>query len=128
VHGRTLNEILNAYLPSIPHCHLVYAIDKFGKQISANVSNEGIEPQYRYQDLSRRPYSVSLYPKRHFMLSSVYISQTTGHPCMSAVQPVIDEQQFLGFVVADFDIRHLPFTSNIVNQQKILTPPSLHSG
>lgn len=117
-----LDEVLHAYFPSIPHCHLVYAIDKFGKQLSANVGSAGIESHYRHQDLSRRPYSVSLYPKRHFMLSSVYISQTTGQPCISAVQPVINEQQFLGFVVADFDIRHLPFASNTPTEpQKTLT-------
>jgi hypothetical protein len=110
--AKTLDEILHAHLPSIPYCHLVYAIDKCGKQVSANVGSEGIDLHYRYQDLSRRPYSVSLYPKRHFMLSSVYVSQTTGHPCISAVQPVIDDQQFLGFVVADFAVHHLPLTPN----------------
>lgn len=111
-----LDEVLSAYFPSIPHCHLVYAIDKFGKQISANVNNEGIDANYRHQDLSRRPYSVSLYPKRHFMLSSVYISQASGQPCISAVQPVMDEQQFLGFVVADFDVRHLPFSIHTIKE------------
>jgi hypothetical protein len=103
-----LNQVLNAEFSSIPHCHLLYAIDKLGKQVSANVTSDTIDANYYGQDLSRRPYSVSLYPKRHFMLSSVYISQTTGSPCISAVQPVIDEQQFYGFIVADFDIRRLP--------------------
>ncbi|OQW95946.1 MAG: hypothetical protein BWK79_00615 [Beggiatoa sp. IS2] len=109
-----LDKVLNAQFPAIPHCHLVYAVDKFGKQVSANVSLQGIDKNYRGQDLSRRPYSVSLYPKRYFMLSSVYISQIDGYPCISAVQPVIDDQQFLGFIVADFDIRHLPLS---------MTPP-----
>ncbi|OQY54659.1 MAG: hypothetical protein B6247_10740 [Candidatus Parabeggiatoa sp. nov. 2] len=107
----SLDEILSRHFASIPHCHLVYAVDKFGKQISSNISANGIDTTYRDQDLSRRPYCVSLYPKRHFMLSSVYISQNTGCPCLSAVQPVIDERQnFFGFVVADFDIRRLPLS------------------
>ncbi|OQW92573.1 MAG: hypothetical protein BWK79_14375 [Beggiatoa sp. IS2] len=105
-----LNTLLSEQFSSIPHCQLLYAVDKFGKQVSANVSASQIDVNYRGQDLSRRPYSVSLYPKRHFMLSSVYISQTTGHPCISAVQPVIDEQQFLGFVIADFDVSQLPLS------------------
>ena len=105
-----LDAALSKHYHSVPHCHLIYAIDKFGKQISSNVAGDGIEAAYRNQDLSRRPFSVSLYPKRHFMLSSVYISHNTGRPCISAVQPVIVEQQFLGFVVADFDIRHLPLS------------------
>jgi hypothetical protein len=110
-----LDKVLSAHFRSIPHCHLIYAVDKFGKQMSSNISVDGIDSNYRDQDLSRRPYCVSLYPKRHFMLSSVYISQTTGHPCISAVQPVIDDQQFfLGFVVADFDLHQLP---------SLITPP-----
>ncbi len=103
-----LNHLLNEQFSTIPHCHLLYAIDKLGKQVSANITSHSIDENYYGQDLSRRPYSVSLYPKRHFMLSSVYISQTTGSPCISVVQPVIDEQQFYGFIVADFDIRRLP--------------------
>jgi len=103
-----LNRLMNEQFSTIPHCHLLYAIDKLGKQVSANITSHSIDENYYGQDLSRRPYSVSLYPKRHFMLSSVYISQTTGSPCISAVQPVIDEQQFYGFIVADFDIRRLP--------------------
>lgn len=106
-----LDKLLSEQFGSIPHSHLVYAIDKFGKQVSANVTRQGIDSSFRGQDLSRRPYSVSLYPKRHFMLSSVYISNNTGNPCISAVQPIIDEQhQFLGFLVADFDIRDLPLS------------------
>lgn len=107
-----LDEVLKTHFSTIPHCHLLYAIDKLGKQISSNVSVNGIEPSYRGQDLSRRPFSVSLYPKRTFMLSSVYISKTTGRPCISAVQPVMNDQQFFGFLVADFDIRHLPLSVN----------------
>lgn len=108
----TLDRVLRTHFPQIPHIQLLYAIDKLGRQLSSNISAHGLDPSYRGQDLSRRPYSVSLYPKRHFMLSSVYISQTTGRPSISAVQPVISDQQFLGFVVADFDIRHLPLAIN----------------
>ncbi len=108
----SLDKVLSTHFASIPHCHLVYAVDKFGKQISSNISTNGIDNSYRNQDLSRRPYCVSLYPKRHFTLSSVYISHTTGRPCISALQPVMEGQQFLGFVAADFDIRHLPLSIN----------------
>jgi len=107
-----LDKMLCEQFYTVPHCQLLYALDKFGRQISSNISTDGINQRYRGQDLSRRPYSVSLYPKRHFMLSSVYISHPMGRPCISAVQPVIKEQQFLGFIVADFDINTLPFFSS----------------
>lgn len=118
-----LNQVLNEEFAHIPHCYLLYAVDKSGKQVSANVSSDKIDTNYYGQDLSRRPYSVSMYPKRHFMLSSVYISQTTGSPCISAVHPVIDEQQFYGFVVADFDIRHLPLPMEDSSKPFLLNVP-----
>ncbi len=102
-----LDNILSTYFSSIPYCHLIYAVDKFGKQISSNINAYGIDYSYRNQDLSKRPYSINL--KRNFMLSSVYINQNTGCPCISAVHSVSDDsQQFLGFIVADFDLRNLP--------------------
>jgi len=114
-----LDHVLMAHFFSIPNCHLIYAVDKFGKQISSNINGNGIDSSYRTQDLSRRPFSFRLEPKRHFMLSSVYISQNTGRPCISAVQPVNDEQHFLGFIVADFDIYKLPLSpSKILSDHK----------
>lgn len=118
-----LNRVLSEEFSAIPHCHLLYAIDKLGKQVSANITADSADMAYFGQDLSRRPYSVSLYPKRHFMLSSVYISQTTGSPCISAVQPVIDEQQFYGFIVADFDIRSLPLSLESSSKPFLLNVP-----
>lgn len=119
----SLDEVLSRHFASIPHSHLIYAVDKFGKQISSNISANGIDTTCRDRDLSRRPYCVSLYPKRHFMLSSVYITQTTGRPCLSAVQPVIDDRQcFLGFVVADFDIRRLPLSITPAKSTSFLQP------
>jgi hypothetical protein len=104
-----LDNILSTYFSSIPYCHLIYAVDKSGKQVSSNINPYGIDYSYRNQDLSKRPYAINLYSKRDFMLSPVYISQNTGRPCISAIHSIRDDsQQFLGFVVADFDLRNLP--------------------
>ena len=104
-----LDNVLSTYFSSIPYCHLIYAVDKSGKQISSNINPYGIDYSYRNQDLSKRPYSINLYSKRDFMLSPVYMSKNTGRPCISAIHSVRDDsQQFLGFIVADFDLRNLP--------------------
>ncbi len=104
-----LDNVLSTYFSSIPYCHLIYAIDKFGKQISSNINPYGIDYSYRNQDLSKRPYSINLDSKQDFILSPVYMSQNTGRPCISAIHSVRDDsQQFLGFIVADFDLRNLP--------------------
>ena len=104
-----LDNMLSMHFSSIQYCHIIYAIDKFGKQISSNINAYGIDYSYRNQDLSKRPYSINLHSKQHFMLSSVYMSQNTGRPCISVIHSVNDDsQQFLGFIVADFDFRNLP--------------------
>lgn len=117
LNSKNLDNVLNKHFSTIPYSHLIYAINKYGKQISSNISSNGIDPRYCEQDLSERPYFVTLYlKKRVFILSSVYISQNTGHPCITAFHPVIDESLlFLGFLVADLDIRNLPL---FVNSEK----------
>ena len=50
-----LDRILQAGLPAIPLCRLVYALDPSGKQISANVSAQGLSERFYGQDLSQRP-------------------------------------------------------------------------
>jgi len=112
-----LDTLLQSRFTTVPYSHLLYTMDKLAKQISSNVTAKYIDASYRGQDLSRRPFSVSLFPKRHFMLSSVYISNTTGCPCLSAVQPVVRGQQFLGFVVADFDLNRLPLADEVLLRQ-----------
>ena len=103
-----LDKVLHQNFFSLPNCNLVYVVDKSGKQKSSNITKNGIDSSYRNQDLSIRPYSLNLY--KNFTLSSAYISQTTGSPCISAVDPVIGNEH-LGFTIADFDIRHLPSIS-----------------
>lgn len=107
--GTALDELLMQRLDSVPYCRLLYAVDKHGKQLSANIKRQQCAAESRGQDLSQRPYAHLLYPKRHFTLSAAYLSHTSGRPCITALQPVCDEQQhFLGFLMADFDLRDLP--------------------
>jgi len=104
-----LDKLLIHCLDSIPHCHLLYVADKHGKQLSANIKREQCIPQYRGQDLSQHSYAHLLYPKRHFTLSAAYLSQTSERPCITAIQPICNEQQhFLGFLIANLDLRDLP--------------------
>ncbi|MCK5876687.1 MAG: PDC sensor domain-containing protein [Candidatus Marithrix sp.] len=103
--SKLLDKVLQQNFFSLPNCHLVYTVDKSGKQKSSNITKKGIDSSYRDQDLSIRPYSINLHS--NFTLSSTYISQATGAPCVSAVHPIIGDKH-LGFTIADFDIRYLP--------------------
>jgi hypothetical protein len=108
-----LNAHLRQHFERVPYCGLLYAVDKNGRQISANISAQRIDPGPCGQDLSNRPYADSLYPKRHFALSGIYLSHYSGRNCITGMQPVYDDQQFLGFIMADFDPRDLPIPLSV---------------
>jgi hypothetical protein len=105
-----LDRVLMEGLPSIPLCCLVYAMDPSGKQISANVSAQGLSERFYGQDLSQRPFMSNVLPSRGFILSDVYVSRGTERPTVTAVLAILKEDQVTGFIAADFDLRDLPLS------------------
>lgn len=112
-----LDRVLFTGLSVIPGCHLLYAMNPEGVQVSANVAHSGLELDRRGQDLSARPYtaniaSAKVVSRRRFLLSNVYISQISTRPCVTAVHLVTQDDTagsaVLGFVLADFDLHDLP--------------------
>ena len=102
-----LDRMLEQGLPSIPLCRLLYAMDPLGKQISANVSAQGLSERFYGQDLSQRPFMTNVLPSRGFILSDVYVSRGTERPTITAVLAVLKDEQVCGFIAADFDLRDL---------------------
>ena len=51
-----LNKVLHAYIGHHQHANLVYVINSFGIQLSANITRQGIDNKYQGQDLSDRPF------------------------------------------------------------------------
>jgi hypothetical protein len=92
----------------IPHCQLLYATDTNGTQISANVFLNEIDNTGRNQDLSHRRFLSGILPYRGLVLSEAYLSQKNGEPCITAIQAVVREEQLLGFIAVDFNIKDLP--------------------
>jgi hypothetical protein len=105
-----LDRVLQQGLASIPLCSLVYALDPSGKQISANISAQGLSERFYGQDLSQRPFMTNVLPSRGFILSDVYISRGTERPTVTAVLAILKEEQVTGFIAADFDLRDLPLS------------------
>jgi len=105
-----LDSVLMEGLPSIPLCRLVYAMDPSGKQISANVSAQGLSERFYGQDLSQRPFMTNVVPSRGFILSDVYVSRGTERPTVTAVLAILKDEQVTGFIAADFDLRDLPLS------------------
>jgi hypothetical protein len=105
-----LDRVLQQGLPSIPLCRLVYALDPSGRQISANVSAQGLSERFYGQDLSQRPFMTNVLPSRGFILSDVYVSRGTERPTVTAVLAVLKDDKVAGFIAADFDLRDLPLS------------------
>jgi hypothetical protein len=115
-----LTAILQNDLCKLPHCQLLYAIGTDGKQISSNVTRNGLDNSWRGQDLTQRPYLCGNLPYKGMVLSAVYLSQRSMQPCITAVQAVADKEQLLGFIAADFHIKDLPEAGSTGIQHRAL--------
>lgn len=104
----TLNDILRSYLRKVPHCTYLYALDTKGRQITDNVSNEGLLSEHYGRDRSQRPYMKEVVPAAGFLLSEAYVSLNARRPSLTALQIVRHEDEVVGFVGADFSLRDLP--------------------
>ena len=103
-----LDQVLSENAGACPHCELLYAIDDDGRQVSSNIRAGAIDPDAYGQDLSRRPYSVSLSVLNNAafqgaFLCDAYISQVSRRPCVTVMYGVTAGQSVLGFIAADFD-------------------------
>ena len=79
-----------------------------GRQVSSNVHAHSIDPSAYGQDLSRRPYAVSLSVLnnaafRGAFLCDPYISRVTTRPCVTVMARVTSGSWLLGYIAADFN-------------------------
>src|SRR3989344_5997451 len=116
--ANTLDRLLHEAIGTIPHCHLLYAWDIDGIEVSSMVQASGIDPSWRGRDLSQRPYLKNHLPFKGVMLSSVYMSQYVPKQCITALQAVSKDNRLLGFIAADFALADLI-------QDKRLSPPPM---
>ena len=98
---------LSTNLALLPHCHLLYAWNVNGIELSSMVRASGPDPSWRGRDLSDRPYLKNHLPFKGVMLSSVYLSKYTFEYCLTALQAVRHDNQLLGFIAADFAVNDL---------------------
>ncbi|MFC1774466.1 PDC sensor domain-containing protein [Pseudomonadota bacterium] len=126
-----LNRILLDGLATVPHCTWLYVLATDGMQLSDNIGRAGIIPGHYAQDRSQRPYMKEQVPAWGFLLSDAYISILTRRPSLTALQVVRSERGVLGYLVADFDLRDLPVTSDLYeepgNWQQIKGDPAIRS-
>ncbi len=113
----SLDAVLLAGFPDIPHCTYLYCVGFDGIQNCDNVSAEGLAPEHYGRDRSRRPYMQEAVPAWGFLLSDAYISLMKQRPSLTALQMVRGEDgRPLGYLGADFDLRDLPVTADLYEE------------
>lgn len=114
-----LNHALSEVLHTMSYCKYLYTLDLDAIQNSDNVSHEGLVTRHFARDRSDRPYMQEMTAASDFILSSAYISLRAKRPSLTAIQRVHDEQQnSLGFIGADFDLRDLPLTRDLYEEPR----------
>lgn len=102
-----LDRLLAQYATVLEGCELLYAVDADGRQVSSNVYPTSIDSSAYGQDLSQRPYAVSLSVLRNVashgaFAFDAYVSRATEHSCVTVMYGVTSEDSLLGFIAADF--------------------------
>jgi len=113
----TLEALLVEALPSLPSCKYLYLLDRQARQVTSNVSHQGLLADHYGRDRSDRPYLADALAGAPFSLSSAYLSRNRRRPSLTAVQRLAAaDGSLLGFLGADFDLRDLPLTRELYRQ------------
>ena len=115
-HREALDGVLSESLEHVPHCTFLYALNTNGVQITDNVSSSGLLPEHYGRDRSQRPYMKEVVPATGFLLSDAYISLLGRRPSLTALQLVHKDDEVVGFIGADFDLRNLPVTAELYEE------------
>jgi len=111
-----LNRVLIENFLTVPNGLYIYTIDIQGIQLSDNISANGLIPDHYGRDRSKRPYMREVVPAWGFLLSDAYLSLRANRPSMTALQVVRRDDEVLGYVGVDFDLRDLPVTSELYEE------------
>lgn len=112
-----LDAQLQESFKDIPFCKFLYALDPHGVQVSSNISTEGLIEKEFGRDRSQRPYMQQIKVGTDFLLSEAYISMRARRPSLTALLTAFDgDNNLLGYVGADFDLRDLPLTRELYDE------------
>ena len=114
--GLQIEALLLQSFSTIPYCTSLYALSTEGIQLCNNIGRTGLVSGHYGRDRSQRPYMKEAVPAWGFLLSDAYISLLGHRPSLTALQIIRAEDQVLGYLGADFDLRDLPVTSELYDE------------
>ncbi len=126
-----LNHALSSGIQRLQSCALVYVVNPFGIQMSANVGRESTDGGFFGQDLSERGwFKLAREHRQPIFMSDVYISRPENAIGITAVHRINARGgALLGYLCADFLLRNLPLISPDVPQmnhwKRIAGDPSI---
>jgi len=105
-----LDRLLAEYVGLLDDCELLYAIDENAHQVSSNIHVNSIDISAYGQDLSRRPYAISLAVLNNVaahgaFACGAYTSQVTHGPCVTVMHGVTAGQSLMGYIAADIRVQ-----------------------
>jgi hypothetical protein len=108
-----LDRLLAAYISQLDDCELLYAIDENGRQVSSNIHTDSIDASAYGQDLSQRPYAVSLSVLNNVaahgaFTCGAYTSQVTRRECVTVMYGVTTSASLMGYIAADIFVAAEP--------------------
>lgn len=126
-----INAVLLQGFAQIPNCTYLYLTDLNGVQLSDNVGKDGLIKEHFGRDRSERPYMKEVVPSEGFLLSDAYISMNLTRPSITALHVIKKNNEPVGFLGADFDLRDLPVTTKLYREsdcwRQIKGDPSIRS-
>jgi hypothetical protein len=130
--GAALDQVLAENFTAIPHCSILYCVGTDGSQICNSVGQDGIIAGQLGRDRAQRPYMKEPVPPWGFLLSDAYIGLNGHRPSLTALQVVRRDEQALGHLAANFDLRNLPATAEIYEEpgywRQVKGDPAIRSG
>jgi hypothetical protein len=108
-----LDRLLAEYVSSLDDCELLYAIDESGRQVSSNIYTNTIDGSAYGQDLSQRPYAISLsvlnsVAEQSAFSCGAYTSQATQRLCATVMYGVTSGASLMGYIAADIHLASEP--------------------
>ncbi len=125
-----LNQLLFSYMQNHTYANLVYVIDRYGVQLSANITRSEMLVDFAGQNLSDRPFFNAIDDDHPIYISDAYVSSATLKPCISVVHTICHNDEIIAMLVFDLDLEKLPLPKqdfNLEDWRQIKGDPEIRS-